>query len=241
MIHYHGLPIGPVKAALRVLTGRHAFVSFAYPSQIELAIDVCQSFAIDNGAYTAWNNNETFNKLDYYEFVDKYKRYPNFDFAIIPDVIDGTEKENDALLKEWPFGGFGVPVYHLHESLTRLKCLVGAYDRIAIGSSGEFGAPKTHRWWQRINQAMAILCDSNGFPLCKLHGLRMLDPAVFTFLPLSSADSTTVNQGIQFNNRWTGSYVPRSKAVRAEILVERIELHNAPAKFTKLPEQMELF
>ena len=50
MIHYHGLPITPATAALAAIKGGHAFVSFRYPDQLGLLLDVCQSFAVDNGA-----------------------------------------------------------------------------------------------------------------------------------------------------------------------------------------------
>ena len=56
MIHYHGLPITPASAAAKVLSGRHAFVSYLNPQQLEIAIEVCQSFAVDNGAFSAWKN-----------------------------------------------------------------------------------------------------------------------------------------------------------------------------------------
>jgi hypothetical protein len=54
VIHYHGTPITPETAAIRVLRGRHAFVSFADPRAIETAAGVCQSFALDNGAFSFW-------------------------------------------------------------------------------------------------------------------------------------------------------------------------------------------
>ena len=47
MIHYHGLPITPATAACAAVKGGHAFVSFRYADQLSLAIDVCQSFAVD--------------------------------------------------------------------------------------------------------------------------------------------------------------------------------------------------
>ncbi len=54
MIHYHGGPITPDTCALKAWKGRHAFISFAHPGQINLASEYCQSFALDNGAFTAW-------------------------------------------------------------------------------------------------------------------------------------------------------------------------------------------
>jgi len=54
LIHYHGLPITPATAAIKAVESGHAFVSFAHPEQFNVAVEVCQSFAIDNGAFSAW-------------------------------------------------------------------------------------------------------------------------------------------------------------------------------------------
>ena len=44
MIHFHGGPITPDTCALKARKGRHAFISFANPAQIDLASEVTQSF-----------------------------------------------------------------------------------------------------------------------------------------------------------------------------------------------------
>ncbi|EHE8137644.1 hypothetical protein ACERD8_004883, partial [Salmonella enterica] len=97
MIHYHGGPITPDTCAMKAWKGRHAFISFAHSGQINLAAEYCQSFALDNGAFTAWKaaGKNKIDWSDYYEFVARWKNHPGFDFAIIPDVIDGGEDENE--------------------------------------------------------------------------------------------------------------------------------------------------
>lgn len=125
MIHYHGLPLTPITASVAAISGGHAFVSFRHPEQIALAMEVCQSFAVDNGAFSAWRSGEPVTDwTNYYAWVDDLRSHLAFDFAIIPDLIDGDEAANDALLEEWPWEGInawiGAPVWHLHESLGRL-------------------------------------------------------------------------------------------------------------------------
>lgn len=79
----------------------HAFVSFAHPEQMGLAVAACQSFGVDCGAYSAWRKGEPITDWsDYYAFAAAAKRQPACDFAVIPDVIDGGEDENDLLLLE---------------------------------------------------------------------------------------------------------------------------------------------
>lgn len=231
MIHYHGLPITPSTAAHKAIDAGHAFVSFAHSDQLSVAIEVCQSFAIDNGAFSSWRSGKPVkNWTEFYDWALDVKKVPSCDFAVIPDVIDGDEKDNDALLKDCPLPTwFGAPVWHMHESLERLDRLANEYVRVCFGSSGEFAAVGTDKWWSRMGQAMRVICDDQGRPKCKLHGLRMLDPSVFTKLPFSSADSTNIGRNVGIDAHWrTGNYQPPTKEMRAQVMRSRIEAHNAP-------------
>ncbi len=247
MIHYHGTPITPNSAALSALSGGHAFVSFSRPDQLGLAIDVCQSFAVDNGAFSAWKSSNTITDWSrYYLWIAELHRYPSFDFSVIPDAIDGDEDENDTLLAEWPWrdsksSWVGAPVWHMHESITRLVGLSIYWPRVCIGSSGQYSAVGDARWWGRMVEAMNAVCDKNGNPRCKLHGLRMLNPEVFSRLPLASADSTNIAHNIGIDSRWTGAYSPPSKDCRAMVLRQRIESQQAITFWGKEPVQVDIF
>jgi hypothetical protein len=229
VIHYHGLPITPAIAAARAISGGHAFISFRNPEQLSLALELVQTFACDNGAFSAWRDGAPIKSWKkYYEWIEELKRHPAFDFAVIPDVIDGDEADNDALLAEWPHGTItGAPVWHLHESLERLDRL-SAWPRLCLGSSGKFSTIGTTEWWSRMAQAMEVVCDKAGRPRCKLHGLRMLDPQVFTEFPFASVDSTNIGRNVGLDSRWTGPYSPASKDARALVIRERIEAYQSP-------------
>ena len=233
MIHYHGLPITPDTAAVAAVSGGHAFVSFAHASQLGVAAQVCQSFALDNGAFSAWKRGEPVRDWGpYFEWAAAGQRIPACDFAVIPDVIDGDEAANDALVAEWPLPRwFGAPVWHMHESLTRLERLASAWPRVCIGSSGEFATIGTASWWGQMARAMRVVCDDDGRPMCKLHGLRMLDPAIFGRLPFASADSTNIGRNIGIDQAWRGTYTPPTKEARAAVMRQRIESNNAPARW----------
>jgi hypothetical protein len=233
MIHYHGSPIWPNTAMARALTSGHAFISFHRPDQLGAALEVAQSFALDNGAFSAWRGGDPVSDWEpYYAWVQELHRYPSFDFAVIPDVIDGDEAANDALLHAWPWRRsaphIGAPVWHLHESLQRLEYLAINFPRVCLGSSGEFAAVGSPQWWRRMAEAMDTVCDREGRPVCKLHGLRMLNPEVFTRFPFASADSTNIARTITTDNAWKGPYTPISKDARAQVLRERIEVHQSP-------------
>lgn len=228
----------PDHVAAHAMRGKHAFVSFSHPDQIEIANEVCQSFALDNGAFSAWMAGKPITDWSvFYEWAAEHLRHPACDWAVIPDVIDGDEAENDELLNQWPLPKWlGVPVWHMHESIGRLDQLCRAWPRVALGSSGQYTKIGTSSWWERMGQAMQAIC-CNGQPICKLHGLRMLDPDVFSKLPLSSADSTNVARNIGIDSRWTGSYQPPDKRWRAELIIARIEATNGAHQFTPEPQQ----
>ena len=234
MIHYHGLPITPSTAAVRAVEAGHAFVSFAHSDQLAVAVEVCQSFAIDNGAFSAWKAGKPVaNWSDFYAWAAECKRVPSCDFAVVPDVIDGDESDNDALLAEWPLPRwFGAPVWHMHESLDRLERLASGWPRVCIGSSGEFATIGTAAWWGQMARAMRVICNDEGQPLVKLHGLRMLNPEIFSRLPFSSADSTNIGRNIGIDQTWKGNYMPPTKEMRAAVMRSRIESHNSPARWS---------
>src|SRR5262249_51443423 len=148
----------PETCALRAWTGRHAFVSYAEPRQIETAASVCQSFALDNGAFSLWKADKPTDWNGYYEWSASWLRHPACDFAVIPDVIGGTEEENDALIDAWPHGHCGVPVWHLNESAHRLVRLAETWPRVALGSAEEFDVSTPRAALARLAAVLPFIC-----------------------------------------------------------------------------------
>lgn len=240
MIHYHGTPIGGSRQdAARFLMGRHALVPFTYQADTGIVSDVCQSFVFDNGAFTVWKQGGELDIAGYTAWVRDWCKHPGFEWALIPDVIEGDEADNDAHIEAWRDTGlalYGVPVWHLHESLDRLAALCDEWPTVAFGSSGQWATPGTQGWWNRMSEAMDAICDEHGRPAAKLHGLRMLDPAIFSHLPLASADSTNAAVNCGSLSRF-GSYTPPTAAQRAAVIAERIEAHNSAPTWAGMPRQ----
>lgn len=186
MIHFHGLPITPREVLYR-LAGRHFFVSYADPRDVRIATEIGQSKGMDNGAFSAWKRGYVPDWTGYYGWTEEW--LGPADFAVIPDVIDGGEPENDALMLQWPHGHRGAPVWHLHESLTRLERLTDLWPLVCLGSSGQYAQIGTPRWQRRMDEAFNAVCRGRFVP--RLHGLRMLSLAGKRW-PLASADSTDV-------------------------------------------------
>ncbi len=232
MIHYHGTPIsGDRTAPARFLRGRHALVPFNRPDDLPAVMAWCQSFILDNSAFSNWKAGHGRVDVDaYMNWVRGIYLHPGFDWCLIPDVVDGDVEENSRLVRDWLRCGpqfKGVPVWHLHEPLEYLDWLVSSFEIVALGSSGQWRTPGTAAWWQRMEEARPVICDADNRPRCKLHGLRMLDPDIFKRIPFASADST--NAGVNCGNvSRFGMYPPPTASQRAEVIAEIIEQHNSP-------------
>ena len=239
MRHYHGTPMGGKRSDVaRFAMGRHFLIPFGRQEDLPTIAEAAVGFCFDNGAFSAWRAGHPIKDWQpYYKWCREWCRHPGFDFAVIPDVIDGTEKDNDALLKEWerwawhPWQVQGVPVWHLHESFDRLRRLAvsSRWSKIAFGSSGEYATPSSDKWWDRISEAMGVVTDSDGVPYTKLHGLRMMDPNIFTRFPFASVDSTNVAQ----NKGGSRMYSAPHSAALAELIASRIEAHNSAATWAR--------
>lgn len=104
---------------------------------------------------------------------------------------------------------------------------------MCLGSSGEYSVVGNEAWWGRMREALGAICTHNGYPTCKLHGLRMLNPRIFPSLPLSSADSTNIARNIGMDSKWSsGRYLPPNKPARARVLRARIESWNGAGAWT---------
>jgi len=210
VIRYHGGPITPMLVAM-AMRGQHAMISHAAPQQLAQLAEICQSFALDNGAFSVWKAGNTLDVPGYREWVEYWRWHPGFDWCLIPDSIDGTEADNRRLMEDWLADDLrlneqSVPVWHLHESLERLEELAAMFPRVALGSSGEFKDPnaKCPRWRGRMNQAFQALCDEHGRPRVKVHGLRMMAPTIFSLYPFASVDSTNIARNHGIDSYWDG-------------------------------------
>ncbi len=186
MIHYHGTPISP-RHVLHTLAGRHFCVSHAAPRDVATCHQIGQGVLLDNGAYSTWRRGLCPDWVGYYAWAWEWLAWPTT-WAIIPDVIDGGEDANDALLSQWPHGERGAPVWHMHESLTRLDRLAQAWPRVCVGSSGAYAVIGSAAWTTRLHQAWDVLAPG-GRPLLWVHMLRAMEAANAGPWPFASTDS----------------------------------------------------
>lgn len=139
MIHYHGTPITPA-AVMLSLAGKCFCVSHFRPDQVAVAHQIGQSVMLDNGAFSKWKSAKETDWPGYYAWCDQWLDYPTT-WAVIPDEIGGGDQEQDGLIREWPHGHRGAPVFHLfnHDAdmaryrVQRLLRLLDEWPRVCIG------------------------------------------------------------------------------------------------------------
>lgn len=225
-IHYHGTPITPNRV-LHTLAGGNFCVSFMRPDQVEWCDRHGQSLMIDNGAFTAWKSGKSLNQAHwkgYYEFCDVWLKRPTT-WCVIPDVIDAGTQEQDALLREWPFGHRGAPVWHMDEPIDRLIRLIDNWPRVCVGSTAEYRVVGSPLWERRMDNAWSEICRTNS-RAPNLHMLRGMQAVKWRW-PFASVDSTDVARN---HNRIKDAL----KMMRAW------DSRNCPPNFLKPYEQMEL-
>lgn len=225
MIHYHGTPITPA-SVLATLAGRNFCVSFAAPAQVAVCHEIGQSVMLDSGAFTAWTQGRDVDWDAYAAWVRPWLDYQTTWF-VLPDVIDGDEADNDLLITLW-FKSYresfsrGAPVWHMHESIDRLKRLCVGFRRVCIGSSAQYANVGDDLWRRRMDEAMNAICDPA--PPCWLHMLRGMALSGDDY-PFASVDSTDVarnhnrpqNDAAQMAARWDALQTP-ARWVRREQL-----------------------
>lgn len=221
-IHYHGTPITP-RRVLYELAGRHFCVSFAAPGDVAECHRIGQSVMLDNGAFSVWKREMKPDWPGYYAWSDRWLDHPET-WAIIPDVIEGTDEDQDALIDQWPHGERGTPVWHMHESIDRFVRLTEEWPRVAIGSSKQYAELLTPHWTARMDEAWnAVMKRHRRVP--RVHMLRGMQ-LVRREWPFASVDSTDIARN---HNRLHNS---------AKIMAERWDAKQCPAVWEQAPEQL---
>jgi hypothetical protein len=221
-LHYHGTPITP-GSVLETLAGRCFCVSYAAPNQVEKCHQIGQSVMLDNGAFSFWRSGLQTSWHGYYAWAERWLDHRTT-WAIIPDVIDGTAEDNDLLIAQYPRSLFSqsAPVYHMHEPLDRLAYLCQAWERVCIGSSGQYAVVGSPSWHRRMEAAFNRVAP-NGKPpyLHMLRGMALSDGPY----PFASVDSSDVaqnhhrpqNTALRMASRWDAMQTPAQWVPREQL------------------------
>ncbi|MDJ0894814.1 MAG: hypothetical protein QNJ92_06700 [Alphaproteobacteria bacterium] len=180
----------------------------------------------DNGAFSAFTRERSFDKAAFYSWLEPRLGHPHW--AVVPDVIDGSEDDQRALIASWPFDRwFGAPVWHMGLSIDWLLELAEWWPRLCFGSSGAYWQVGSEAWERRCDEAWNALERRSLRPwVHMLRGLALCGDR----WPFASADS--VNVARNFKD------VPRACPER---MARRIDSVQCPIRWHLRPEQKRLF
>lgn len=221
----HGTPITPA-ALLEELAGGSFCVSFADPRQADRCVELVgddEILVLDNGAFTHWRAGK--GQIDRGAFWswanDLQARCPNA-VAVIPDVIEGSERDNLLELSHALREGMAaypertMAIWHMDDSLEQLQTMARLCNFVGIGSCAEFDVQRDRAGYlARLREASAVIDYVERFHARRpwIHLMRGL--GVFAkACRFDSADSTNVARN---HNRTRG----RLRHVRA--MANRIE------------------
>lgn len=147
----------------------------------------------DNGAFSIWKKTTkpVTDWTPYYRWVEPLLGNAAH-WAVIPDEIDAGSKAQEALLRQWPFGSRGAPVWHMDEPITRLLELADTWPRICIGSTKDYKFVGSLPWHRCIDKAFEELVKRHRF-LPWIHMLRGMKTVTLGY-PFASVDSTDVGR-----------------------------------------------
>lgn len=175
---------------------------------------------LDNGAFSKWKSGKQTDWAAYYQWTDEWLDFPTT-WAVIPDEIEGDEETQDELIRQWPHGYRGAPVWHLHESFDRMLRLLDEWPRVCFGSSAEYSKVGDARWRARIEGAWTRIQQRHA-KTPWVHMLRGMQCVKWGY-PFASVDSTDVAR----NHKRDGG--ARHKA-------DRWDAMQCPPRWTELEE-----
>lgn len=181
---------------------------------------------LDNGAYSAWRSGQPVKDWKpYYDWCDQWLDHPTT-WAVMPDLITGDEEENSRLNRAWPFHERGAPVWHMHESIGRLRGLLWSFPRVCIGSSGDYATLLSPSWQRRMDEIWReIGRDFKRTP--NVHMLRGMQ-LIRERWPFASVDSTDIGRN------------HNGKDESAATMRARWDAGQCPSRFHDPGEQREL-
>lgn len=225
MIHYHGTPMSP-RRELHKLSGRHFCVPFSDGRDATTCLQIGQSVMFDNGAFSAHTRGETFDVNKYIEWIEPKLGAPHW--AVIPDVIDGSEFEQRELIGKWPFPPIvSAPVWHMGLSIDYLLRLCQTWPRVCFGSTAKYWKVGSDSWCRRADEAFNALVQEHRC-LPWIHMLRGLSLAGDRW-PFASADSVNVARNFKDANACP------------ERMARNIDAVQCPTKWESAPIQQEIF
>lgn len=178
-------------------------------STIKYALNTCDEFLLDSGAFTFMNSGKKVHWKsyvdEYIDFINKYdiQQFFELDLYTLPDVgIEKTVKMRRYI--EHHTGKKSIPVFHACMGMKMYRQLCEEYDYIGIGASG---LTEECRWVKNTKLLKQMIKIANSYGT-KVHGLgyTKLQNINKTEVPFYSVDSTSWLSGSRFGRVYTMRY-----------------------------------
>ena len=176
-------------------------------------------FILDSGAFSVWNKG---GMINFQEYVDYCKKYPDCSYYVNLDVIPGVAREKRSITpegveesckKSWenyrhmlaeglPKSKV-IPVYHQNDPIKWLdKYLDFGSPYIGISPANDHGTNAKLRWMKTLRK---YLFDGAGRPVVKTHGFAVTSYDLMKFWDWYSVDSASW----KLFAAWGSMYLPR--------------------------------
>lgn len=222
-------------------TGGHSYIyesnnvpyvleSFYYINEyITKLIPTFKMFLLDSGAYTFSQNEKTYTKKDYDEYLENYIKFINknnvkYFFELDIDDVVGLKQTNKYReILEKKTGRKCIPVWNIWRGIDNYKELCKNYNYIAIGRikrSGLSGDTKTLKTLLKIAEHFNTKVHLLGFT-----------PSDINQFPCYSCDSTSWVTGGRYGKVYSYTNqklktVNRPEGYKLKINYKQINLHN---------------
>jgi hypothetical protein len=241
----HGVPITP-RSLLKQLAGASFCVSFAAPDQLDLCMQLLAPESIlllDNGAYSHWKSGEgQIDREIYWDWSNTAQECSELAIAVIPDVIGGSEEQN------WLEAAYALRegyseypertmfIWHMDESLERLRDAARLFNFIGIGSCAEYDIQKyPEKYLKRLEAAYVTLAyvemrwDHRPY-VHLMRGISMLAQVPWA----QSADSTNIAR-----NHHRHEHLPQHVREMGLALIRKLERERARLKHDNLQREAQ--
>lgn len=215
-----------------------------------------QILVVDNGAFSAHMAGANLDEAYWEQFAlwaSNIMALCPSAVVVIPDVIGGSESQNDEL-SDWFFQMCEtkcirldvertMAVWHLHESMERLWDLAGTHRYVAFGSSGEYVDASSPLWRDRILQAFDTVnsrAETFDEPRCWIHMMRF--QSELKNFDFDSSDSTNFARNAHRFKKYGEGYltlvadrlkIKHTGSIDSRSLAERLGAEN-PTDLTNL-------
>lgn len=163
--------------------------------------DIKCDMVIDSGAFSAWTQKKTVDLDAYCEYVhalkDKCDHYVNLDvipgeFGRIPTPEEAAKAAQDGwdnMVYMQQQGLDPMPVFHQGDDFKWLARMIEeGYDYIGISPANDRTTNQRIEW---LDDVFSVICNEDGLPMVRTHGLAATSPKILRRYPWYSCDSTS--------------------------------------------------